>query len=669
MNKDEKKDESKELVKKVKSDLQAYRKNFEKLWKEEEEAYFGKIWKHKDGYRPYENHVFQIIESEVPILTDSYPSPAVKVSNPDFIEQGKNLQKSVDWVMNQQNFQLKFPSVVRDSLIAAPGFMHPYYDANANNGEGEIKIENLNWKNVWLSSNSMFIEDCEKARIELCRSKSWLKLNYKNFSKEIEEMSGSVQTGKNEGRVSERYDLGGYSSRSVPPEYTDADTLKLVKTYVRDYSVEAIPQDETIEDLQKELASINGGEMPNINKWEDHAKHIEAHEMAIEEIFAKYGLPLESGIEILEQVIEQVIEESPESDAYDDLFKVQLLNRHIEEHKILQKENPENGKLKYPNGLRVIETLNDICLYDGPSRDEHNEIPLIPFYAYRDGTIYGFGEVRNILDSQRMQAVLQYKEYKGLQRVANPKVIVDKETGLTEDDITNEDGAIYIIPQGTNIRDVSPNSVSPQIGSFNNDRKRAIAEISGVNEVTQGYTPNANASGVTVKRTQQQAIGRIRLKDRQNQRYSIKRLGELIAKLIIQYWTEEKVLALENNEGNYEKLIFNPFEMTDIDYQVEIAEGSMAGIDKESFNNLMVQFLGAGHITFNNFLEVAEIPKAKKIKEMIKKRDEVTASLQSLQQENIILKGQLNPELLTPEEMEIFSQLSSEQQTPNIGQV
>ncbi len=650
------------LVKKVKSSLKNYRDNFSKLWKEEEEAYFGKIWKRSRGTRPYENHVFQVIESEVPILTDSFPAPSVSVKEEALLPQGENLQKAIEWVLKDQSFQLKFSSVVRNSLISAPGFLHTFYDANANNGEGEIRIEVLPWRSIYLASNSMFIEDCDKARIEVNRSKEWLQLNYSSFKKEIEALSAETQTGKTEENSRERFDSGSTASRDVPPEYKSEDMLTLVKTYVRDYSLVPIPEEETLEDLERELDSLMEGMSPNISKWEDHKAHIEAHQVMLSEIYAKYGVSLEDGREAFEQVIEQVLTESPESGADQDLFLVQMLERHIEEHEILQKENPSGGRLKYPNGLRCIESIEEVVLYDGPSRDEHNEIPLIPFYAYRDGTIYGFGETRNILDSQRMQATLQYKEYKGLQRVANPKVIVDQETGLTEKDITNEDGAIYVIPQGTNIRDVAPNSVSPQIGSFNNDRKRAIAEISGVNEVTQGHMPSPNAAAATVKRTQNQAIGRIRLKDRQNQHYSIRRLGSLISKLILQYWTDEKVLGLESNNSGYSQLIFNPLEMQDLEFNIDISEGSMAGIDKEAFSALMLQFLGAGHITFDNFLEVAEIPKAARLREMSKENQDIAQQLEAIQQENIILKGQLSPESLSPEEAEIFNQYLSEQQ-------
>lgn len=658
-----------DIVKDVKSTLSAYRKNFEKNWKDEQDAYYGKIWQNVPEFRPYENFCFQIIETQVPILTDSYPGIAVKTKKPELLNQVSVLQESIDYVLNRQNFQLKLPIVVRNSLIAAPAYLYPYYDANENNGEGEIKIDILKWENVWLSGESDFIDDCSKARFEVYKSKEWLKLNYKKFVNEIENAKPSESTDYHREGQSEKYDIGEYSKRSTPTRYKDESLLKLVKTYIKDYSIVAIPEEETLKDLEKEAEELNQGISPDINLYEDHKKHIEFHTNEIAQIFMEIGVPIEAGKEALELAIEQIALENPESGIEEVLFKVELLEKHIEEHKILLEENPKSGKLKYKNGFRLIETLEDkTVLYDGSIQDEHYQIPLVPFYAYKDDTIYGFGELRNLLDSQRMQAELQYKEYKGLRKVANPGMIADEETGLTEDDITNEDGAIYVIPQGTNIRHLSPGAVSPQVGQFVNDRIERMMAISGVNEATQGKMPSPNAAALTVERLNQQAIGRLRLKDRINQRYSVKRLGNLVCSLILQYWTNDKVISFADNEEK-QQVIFNPLDMQDLDYEVEVSEGSMTGIDKDALNVMMLNFLNAGQINFKEFLEVADFPKVKKLKSMINERENIEAQMQELQQQNVLLKGQLDPSSLTPEEAELFAQLQSEAQlAPNQGQ-
>lgn len=651
-----------DLVNKTKKNLKRYRSQFEKNWKEEEDAYHGKIWKNQDGYRPYENHMFQVVEGEVPILTDSYPSTSIKVDDDAYLEQAQSLDKAVQWVFENQDFQLKLPMVIRDSLISAPGFIHIYYDANEDDGNGEIQFEIVPWKKVFLHGGSLFLEKCEAARIELTRSRTWLKLNYPNYAEKVEraKAEGVDKDGDDEGR--ETQDTGtNYAKRQPPKEYKDDDTLVLVKTFIKDYSIEPIPEEETLKQIEDERKSLSEGEGMDVAKWQDHSAHIESHLQDLTELYGQLGLSPEVGFDAAAEAAEAIAQESGgEADAGLDeaLLQIRILENHIEEHKVLSKENKKGGRLKYKNGLRCIETLNDIVLYDGPSRDDHAEIPLIPFYCYRDGTIYGHGEIRHILDSQRMQAVLLYKEYKGAQRVLNPSIIIDKESGLTENDVSNEDGAIYVVEQGTQgPRHMDPGQISPQISPFNEARKRAISDISGINEVTQGKVPNPQASGVTVTKTQQQAIGRIRLKERQNERYSIKRLGRLAAALVIQHWTEERTLKLEDKGGNYEQVVFNPLDMVDLKYEVTIAEGSMAGIDKDSYNALLLNFLNGGQITFNEFLEVAEIPRAEKLLSFVKERMNIQGQLEQTQKQLIEFKGATNPELLTPEEAQVFEEI------------
>jgi hypothetical protein len=652
-----------DIVNEVSTDLRKYRRQFEKNWRDEDDAYHGKIWKNTDGYRPYENFMFTIVENEVPILTDSYPGVVLRTHVEEMKPQVENLGKSVEWVLKNQNFQIKLPEVVRSSLKSAPGFLYTYYDPNAKDGQGEDIIEELPWRQVYLNGNTRYIETAETARIELYRSKTWLKLKYPRFAKEIDGMSaenepGDASDNKDDG-AREQYDSGSYTQRRPPNRYRSESILKLVLTYVKDFSTEKISDEQTEEELQSESSALNEGNSPDVTKWQNHPLHVEYHQSELNNIKGRLRLPEEAEYADIEQAVEQAITENPEleEELAPLLIQYKVIESHIQAHLVLSEENPKGHKLKYKNGSRVIETIQKTVMYDGENKDDHSEIPIVPFYCYRNGTIYGDGEIRNTLDSQRMQATLQYKEFKGLQRVANPAVIVDEETGLEASDITNEDGSVYVIPQGTNIRDKSPGQVSSQIAGFNDDRKNAIKDISGVNEATQGTPPTPGASGIAIEKTQQQAIGRIRLKDRQNQGYSIKRLGKLIGSNIIQYWSYEKTLAIEGEDDSLEALVYNPLEMTDLMYEVDVAPGSMAGVDKQSFNYLLSSFMDKGNMSFDQFLQVAEIPRASKIRKIVGESEQINGQLEQLRNENIMLKAANNIEMLNPEEMQVYEEL------------
>jgi len=656
-----------EIVGEVEKELKKFLNQFMKGWDEETNIYYGDIWENNQN-RPFENNVFEIIEGELPVLTDSISGITANVEDPEYMDQAKNLVKAVEWVLKKEQFQIKHPQLVRDSLVAAPGYLYIDHDINGRDGDGAIKLEILPYYQVRLDGAVSLLEDSAKDQIDLYRRKNWLKTRYPKFADEISSMKAkSDSADKHSDRGRETQDTGGRNKRSRPMRHTADDILKLQITYIKDTSLEDIPIEETAQLLEEENELLTNGDPADVNIYQDHDAHIESHQDLNANIKESLGLSPEASFEEVETVIEQLLEQNPDGDFANLLMILKINENHIEEHSTLKKENPKGGRLKYPGGWRVIETIQKTVVYDGTSRYDHNEFPVVPWYCYKDGTIYGFSEVRNLVDSQRMQAVMSYKEYKGLQKVANPSLAIFKDSGLTKDDVTNEDGGVYEIKDGSKPPvHIQPGVVSEQVSRFNANRSQKMQDISGINEATQGKMPTPQTAAMTVEKVQNQAIGRIRLKDRLNDHYSMKRLGRLIASNIIQFWTTEKVLRLENKDGSHEAVIFNPLDMQDLDFEIDIAPGSMAGVDKDSYNAMLMGFLQSQHITFDQFLEVADIPKAEKLRELTSTEQQKAEAMEALQMELLQMKGQFTPEALSEEEVEILEQ--SEMMGANQGQ-
>jgi hypothetical protein len=326
--------------------------------------------------------------------------------------------------------------------------------------------------------------------------------------------------------------------------------------------------------------------------------------------------------------------------------------------------NPEGKRPKYRDGWRVVKTVKDIILYDGPNPEQNGEIPLVPFYCYKDQTIYGFAEGKNIISSQKSLNEMDYKELKGLKRVANPGWIADHESGLTPEKLTNDDGIVVIKAKGTEVRRLEPGIVSNQLQNRREADRLAMEDISGVNEATQGRTPSPNASGAAIQSLQNQAVGRIRLKDRYLQHYSMKRLSRIVASLIMNNWSTEKKLRLSSDNSGNQELVFDPIKMQDLDYVIEIAPGSMAGIDKDSLNSFFLNLLNSQHISFKDFLLVADFPKREILLKQMDENNEqqaqleqINAQLQELQKENMKLKATINPALLSNDEAKVLEEV------------
>ena len=256
-----------------------------------------------------------------------------------------------------------------------------------------------------------------------------------------------------------------------------------------------------------------------------------------------------------------------------------------------------------------------------------------------------------------MQAVLQYKEYKGLQKCANTGLKVTGWPQAKKEDFTNEDGQIYILPDGADVDYMNPGVISPQIRTFAQDRQQAMRDLAGNNEVSEGKSPHPNASGVTVEKLQLMAIGRQRFKIRQNMYYSIPRMNRISCGNVMQFWTTGKVIGIDSKDGFDSQIIYNPLEMADIDFNIEIDEGSMAGVDKEAFNGMLYGMLVNQLISLPTFLQVADIPKKNELIKLTDNAAQKQAIMDQLQQQNVMLKYEHAPETLTPDEIKIAEQL------------
>jgi hypothetical protein len=282
-------------------------------------------------------------------------------------------------------------------------------------------------------------------------------------------------------------------------------------------------------------------------------------------------------------------------------------------------------------------------------------------------TIYGFGEVKNIIDAQRTLNTVDWHEYENLKVNSNTGWIADHESEVDENKLTNAPGLVIKKKKGTEVRRQDPGTVSPQLERRQERDEMAMEEISGVNEATQGQLPSAGASGITVTKLQTQAIARIRLKDRYLQHYSIRRLGIITAQLILNHWSEEKRFRLRTDDGQIEDIVFNPLTMEDLNYTIEISAGSMAGIDKDALNAFFMGLLDKQHITFEEFLLVADFPKKEmlltKLRERMQKDQsvqEVQGQLEQLQAQNIKLRGLIDKGLVLPEEQKVFEAASKQ---------
>ena len=656
------------LSDKVKRECKRYRKQFESEWKDYDDAYYGKQHKTGEKHKTVKNELFRIIEQELPVLTDSMPSTLLTAKKSIQQQATDILQKGMEFVYKEQNLQLMLPSLLRSSLISAPGIMRVKYNPDADSGDGKIELIEMDWKNVYLDGNAKTLESSSRAHFEEDIRRDELASLWPEKYDEIMGQKGKDLDDLRDHEGSVDYDGGDNAGpKGAPKSHRAEDILKYGETWVKSFELEAIPDEETQDDIAKENALLESGEPPVINKYEDHDAHMAGHAGIREQLISSVGLDPNLSYDELEQQVNQLVEQNPE--AKEILFKglasIKIIDNHNEEHTEFKKLNPKGQRPKYKDGWRVIKRVGKTLLYDGPNAEQNGMIPLVLFYCYKDKTIVGFGEIKNTIDAQRSLNTMDYAEYQGLKLNGNSGWIKDEEAGIVDTQLTNEQGLVVTKKKGTEVRRLEAGQVSPQFAMRRQNDKDSISSLAGQNEQSMnGAMPSGNVSGVTVTKLQTQAVGRIRLKNRNLDYYSMARLARLVCSLILNHWSEEKTLRFRNDQAEIEEFIFNPLEMQDLEYQVEMSPSSMAGVDKDAVNAFYMSIFLQGSIDLNSFLAVAEIPKKEILMKLMQGRDAQTqetqqaleqlqAQLQQIQTENVTLKGALDSGRLS--EIELLS--------------
>lgn len=675
------------LAKETKKELGSYRKSFEKDWQQYDDAYYGKQHKTGENVKTVKNHIFKIIESEIPILTDSMPGTLVTSARAEMQAQADMLEKSIKWVYQDQALSIRLPSLMRSALMSAPGFLYAHYCPDADMGDGKILYKQLPWKNVWLDGNAESIDQAEKMHLEIPTRRDALARQWPEYAEEIKRIKGSSITEDAADDNFERRDVSGRdSAMGKPKEYKAKDLLNYCETWVKSYELKDIDPEETQEEILEAQKALDNQEIPEVEKWMDHKKFIEYYTGKRAETLAQFGLPAEIGFDELSAQVDMLLQQNPEAEQLKSiLLNIKILENLIESHEEMLKINPTSQEPKYEDGWRVIKWVNNVILYDGANPEENGMLPIVPFYCYKDDTIYGFGEVKNIIDAQRTLNDMDFRELEGLRLVSNPGWIGDHDAEVDAEKLTNAPGIVVLKKRGTELKRLEAGQISPQLEIRKQADQQFMEGVSGQNEVTMnGEMPTANVSGVTVTKLQTQAVGRIRLKNRTIEYYSMKRLAELTASLIINNWTEEKVLRFRGDNAQIEEVVYNPLEVENLDYTVEMSPGSMAGIDKDAVNAFYMALLQMGQITIDEFLMVAEIPKKDMVIASLEKRNQQAQQIEQLnsqiqeaqmqyeqqiallQEQNIKLKGALdlgrsaNVDLLNSDERKVFERQAKE---------
>lgn len=132
------------LVDTLFSKYKKHREKYDRNWAWYYRYFRGDQWKKKRAsYRHSEviNLIFQTIQSQVPIMTDSRPRPSFVPTDPSDIEFSVVLNEVFEADWQAQGWLYKITEVIYDGHIYGTGFSNLYFDKDALHGLGRIGLQ------------------------------------------------------------------------------------------------------------------------------------------------------------------------------------------------------------------------------------------------------------------------------------------------------------------------------------------------------------------------------------------------------------------------------------------------------------------------------------------------------------------------------------------------
>jgi hypothetical protein len=663
---------SEDILKKQKrlvKEATAYVKPFRKDLKQYEDFYDGKQWPFGQN-RPVRNEILKIIETEVPILTDSSPGIDILAEQEGREQDAELLQSAIHNVFDFNNVDSLLEEVVRSSLVSWSGWLYPDFDPDAAHGDGEIIIKILPWRQVLVDPTAVSIDKANYAIMQVPTKIDEIKRRFGAKAKDIkpQRITMTEQGDILDKSQTESFDSNFFGESEQEGNKFNLDNMAILEeTWLRDYSTIPIPEEETLAEIQAENEELMNGINPRANRYENHEAHLEGHAVQL--------------IQILSQALQvptsEITQEDIEALKQDEMLGVliEIHQDHAKTHELLFEENPKAEKPKYATNWRVLINVGEIILYDGAPEVLDGMIPLVNVHAYKNGTWHGFGEVKNIIEIQKTLNENRYAMLQGLRLMSNPIWIRDEDSGVPADQINNEPGAVYTKKRGTELRRESGVPVSADLVRQVEQDAVVMGAISGLNEATQGVSPGASASGRQTRILRDQAVGRIRLKSR-HIIDSMDRLGQLTASRIVQYYPPEKMLRTKSDTGDVQFQRFDPERVQDLKYFVNVVPGTTAGIDKEVIEAEARALLDGGQIDFKEFLAISSLPFKDTLLKSRAEKDELAQALQELEQgnqqleqDNLVLRAKLSPETLSNEEIKILEEMQRQEVNEQLTQL
>ena len=323
------------------------------------------------------------------------------------------------------------------------------------------------------------------------------------------------------------------------------------------------------------------------------------------------------------------------------VFETEIYNRPENNSSVSDRVNFYEYWYKEKGTVNVIYAAGGKILKHIKGVYRHGRYPFIPFVSKkRRNSILGISDVRNIMSNQKLLNKLVEIPTTNALLIANPISLVQQNSGIDPYKWTSKPGQIYQVKDINNsVKWLQPPEISGDIYRMIDLMTGFMERIGGVYDANTGETPGSVTAAAAIQMLQEQ--GSIPIKGIARNLYaSLKEVYEQMIELIKEFYTEDRFIRVDTNNGGYKFMVFNSTEHQEIDFDIKVSGDNGTPATKAYISTLAADLFANGVLLPSEYVELQEnLPNKDRI--IARLREQESAAQQQQMAQN---GGQMPPE-------------------------
>jgi hypothetical protein len=588
-----------------------------------------------------------------------------------------------DYIWSNSDGSSLYANAINDCITKSIGYLMVTVDKDADQGMGEVKIEQPEPFDVFIDpkSRDMLFRDAAYIMIRKILPKAHLLAKYPEYAKKIKNANGENQnedmyTEKATAQWQKDFDYKDISSsESIDPETAEHDTLieyfevyEKIKVPYRNVFYRIPPDKKTLESIQKQV-SVRIEEMKKemsvslMEQQQEMLKAVEAGQM----IQSRYELELEKAKKQMDNQL-QVAQQEYQSQLQAESSKVESVIVSDKEFNVMLKNEDfkrtviESIKF-HDNRIRQTCVVGDALIYEMVLPEKIKEYPLVPLHFKWTGTPFPISAVSPLIGKQRElnkahQLMVHNASLGSSLRWMHEEGSID--TDYWEQYSSSPGALLPIRPGATAPTPVMPAPLSNAFFGIVQEGKGDMEYLAGIYGAMQGDTSAQHETYRGMLAMDEYGTRRVKQWMQNSIEPALKQTGIIVKQFSQSVYTAHKTFRIvqPNNISEMQDVEMNIPMYNDYgeaigkfkDYgaahfDIRIIAGSTLPINRWAYLDELKQYMQMGVIDDIAFLSETDI----KNKEQIMKRKSLYSQLQGQLQG---LQGQLKDQAGTIETLE-----------------